>query len=445
MDKKDKNLEYSLLRNVINQMPDVFILKDKDGKFVLCNETLANFYNTTPDEMVGRDDRDFGVPKEMADFFRENIQDIIARGKTEIVYEDSRDAQSGEIRHFKSIKKPIKNEKGEDQVIVIAQDMTELINLKNRAEEGENRLSKVLEVIGEGLWDWDIGSGEVKHNKEWGVLLGFEEGAVCGTVEEFSSLLYEEDRKMVMQRIQELLDGKVSRYESTHRMVDKQGNILFVKDRGVIARYDEDGKPAQVIGSFRDITEQLKAQEEVIAKQRLEERHKLLEKQAELLHTLAVTDNLTGLKNRSYCEEAMANELHRFERMENHFSILLLDLDFFKRINDTFGHDVGDLTLVKAAETFQKLIRKSDMVGRWGGEEFLIVCPDTSLTGAEELAQKICRHLAKEDFPKVGQVCCSIGVTSSLKGDDKFSLLKRADRALYDAKKTGRNRVVVGL
>lgn len=101
-----------LLRAVVNEMPDIVIVKDESGKFLLCNRALAQLYNTTPEAMIGKDDRDFGVPAELADFFKTNVLTIMQRGETEIVFEDSRDANTGEIRHFKSIKKPFKDNLG---------------------------------------------------------------------------------------------------------------------------------------------------------------------------------------------------------------------------------------------------------------------------------------------------------------------------------------------
>ncbi|UCG18547.1 MAG: PAS domain S-box protein [Thiotrichales bacterium] len=106
--ESDVEYQSKLLKTVIDEMPDVLVLKDALGKFLLCNRTVAQLYQTEPEDMVGKDDGDFGVPKELNDKFRENVLSIMAKGETEIVYEDSRDAVTGEIRHFKSIKNPSK-------------------------------------------------------------------------------------------------------------------------------------------------------------------------------------------------------------------------------------------------------------------------------------------------------------------------------------------------
>ena len=129
-----------LLQTVIDEMPDVMVLKDADGKFLLGNQTVANLYNTTPEGMAGKDDGDFGVPQEMAAFFRQNVLAIMAKGETEVVFEDSRDALTGEIRHYKSIKRPFKTTAGENRILVIAHDITDVIRAQKKVEASEARL-----------------------------------------------------------------------------------------------------------------------------------------------------------------------------------------------------------------------------------------------------------------------------------------------------------------
>lgn len=121
----DLKEQHQLLRTVIDEIPYPVISKNWEGKFLLGNKACAELYNTTPEEMVGKDDGDFIDDKDVADFFRKNVQDIMRKGETEIVYEDSQDAETGEYRHYRSIKKPFKNAKGEDEILVIAQDITE--------------------------------------------------------------------------------------------------------------------------------------------------------------------------------------------------------------------------------------------------------------------------------------------------------------------------------
>ena len=133
-----------LLDTVLNEIPSPVVLKDHKGDFLLGNQAVATLYNTISEAMVGKHDGDFGVPKEMADFFRQNVLSIMEKGETEVVLEDSMDAATGEIRHFKSIKKPFKNNIGENQILVIATEITDIVRAQRLVKESEKRLSFVL-------------------------------------------------------------------------------------------------------------------------------------------------------------------------------------------------------------------------------------------------------------------------------------------------------------
>lgn len=161
------------------------------------------------------------------------------------------------------------------------------------------------------------------------------------------------------------------------------------------------------------------------------------------LQNLSVTDKLTQLPNRLKIDEQFAFNIESCKRYDAKFSIALLDIDHFKQVNDTYGHQIGDYVLVKLANIFSSNLRQTDMVGRWGGEEFLVLCPNSSQEETVQLAEKLRRLIEKEVFKDVGKVTCSFGVTSFRKGDAEDSILSRADESLYVAKEKGRNRVEV--
>ena len=157
---------------------------------------------------------------------------------------------------------------------------------------------------------------------------------------------------------------------------------------------------------------------------------------------LAVTDHLTGLYNRFKIEEKLQSECLRQTRNEMSFCVILLDIDKFKNVNDTYGHDVGDATLVTIANVLTKNIRQADVVGRWGGEEFLVVCPETSIEGALNLGEKLRSIIEKTNFNTIGNITCSFGVAEIYANETVKDIIKRADVALYNAKEKGRNCVV---
>ena len=159
---------------------------------------------------------------------------------------------------------------------------------------------------------------------------------------------------------------------------------------------------------------------------------------------LSITDQLTKIYNRVHLEESFKEELNRAKRYNSKFSIILLDVDHFKEVNDNYGHDIGDEILIDMAKILQKHIRATDILGRWGGEEFLIILPETDVVKAEQLAEKLRVEIENHTFVEIGKKTSSFGV-SEFKIDDESSkeIVKRADNALYEAKNLGRNRVVV--
>lgn len=155
-------------------------------------------------------------------------------------------------------------------------------------------------------------------------------------------------------------------------------------------------------------------------------------------------DALTGVKNRAAMDNALRREVELAHRQGTDLSIIVLDIDFFKRVNDDFGHAAGDQVLKLIAKTLEKSVRRSDMVFRYGGEEFVAVLSYTSEEGAKLLANRIREKIAVLDIPELGgrQITASLGVAILHKEDDAKLIFKRGDRALYRAKRLGRNRVI---
>ena len=176
-----------------------------------------------------------------------------------------------------------------------------------------------------------------------------------------------------------------------------------------------------ILWTFRDITERKLAEEN--------------------LQRMASTDSLTGLFNRQYFETELSRSLALIKRYGTNISLVMLDIDHFKEVNDTYGHDVGDKVLVEFAKRSKNILRKPDILVRWGGEEFIIILPETDVTAAGEAAERLRQNIMSEPFFHVGKVTVSLGVTGILFSDTKDSLLRRLDHALYESKRLGRNRL----
>jgi len=222
------------------------------------------------------------------------------------------------------------------------------------------------------------------------------------------------DRSFVAKLWETLEAGET--YEGEFHNVDKKGNSVWVKQTifPVMDKLDN-------ILSYRAFTK------DITDKKRIE--------------VLSITDKLTGLKNRVYLDKMYSQELKRAQRYNTPFCVMILDIDDFKKVNDTYGHLIGDTVLVQLSKLLTKYIRTSDMLGRWGGEEFLIITPQTEYRDACDLAEKLRLLISKENFDTVGQVRCSFGVGAVEKEDKTTEPVKRADDALYEAKNSGKNRV----
>jgi diguanylate cyclase (GGDEF)-like protein len=157
------------------------------------------------------------------------------------------------------------------------------------------------------------------------------------------------------------------------------------------------------------------------------------------LKHLAETDKLTGLYNRTRLERALKDELVKAERSQHKFACVLIDIDYFKEVNDTYGHTVGDEILVEMSTLILKFTRKSDTVIRWGGEEFVLICTDLDKEGVIAVCEHLRQEISAFSFSRVGHLSVSIGIALSEDSDTTDSLIQKADKALYEAKNEGRN------
>jgi two-component system, cell cycle response regulator len=161
------------------------------------------------------------------------------------------------------------------------------------------------------------------------------------------------------------------------------------------------------------------------------------------LELLATTDTLTGAYSRRKFNELVSGEVERARRYGHSLSLFILDIDHFKLVNDTHGHDAGDIVLRELADIIRAETRSADALARWGGEEFVVLAPGVGDRGCAELAERVRTAVAAHAFSGVGRVTASLGVAEYARGDTPDMLFARADRALYDAKEGGRDRVEV--
>jgi len=180
---------------------------------------------------------------------------------------------------------------------------------------------------------------------------------------------------------------------------------------------------------------------------KLEQIHLEIEqKQAELLSMnatlieLSETDKLTGLKNRRYFQEKLEEQLSNNEKSASPFSLFILDIDHFKKVNDTFGHQVGDEVLAQLAQLLKNQARSLDIVARYGGEEFVVILPETDQNEAKAIAEQL-RQAVEQAKWQTGRITVSVGIATAIKTDNETTILQRADKALYASKENGRNQI----
>ncbi len=214
---------------------------------------------------------------------------------------------------------------------------------------------------------------------------------------------------------------------------------------------EEDEKTGLDIGAidyitkpFRPAIVQARVRNHITLEQvrrKLSEAHFALELKNKELEIMASRDTLTGLHNRLYLEDLIFLELKKTERYGYPFSIILLDIDHFKQINDCYGHQTGDIVLKQLAGLLKKNSREADILFRFGGEEFLILCPNSNRQNVFSFAEKLRQKIEREPFPTVKHITASFGHTTHTTNDTIETLIERADTALYKAKESGRNQV----
>lgn len=254
---------------------------------------------------------------------------------------------------------------------------------------------------------------------------------------------YKNDLRMGVQKDRPLLRSILDKYVATlnahevHSIVNKWRTVRYQKETNYTLIW-------QIIGIalFTFLITLYWNRRLAMANRDTQQALQALDESKKEIEKLAITDKLTGLYNRAKLDDALDQEIQRAERYNHPLSVFILDADHFKEVNDQYGHQIGDLVLKELAGVLAQSIRSTDTIGRWGGEEFLVICPVTKQEDAHSLAEKIRAAVSNHLIPKVGSRTVSIGVSSLQHEDTAADLLKRADNALYEAKGSGRNNVV---
>lgn len=284
-------------------------------------------------------------------------------------------------------------------------------------------LSAAMLSIGEGIIATDHEWKIVLINKMAQMLTGCSEEQACG--QKFADTI-NLTQGQESENITDLISKVVETGESLYLpkdviLLDMQNKEYYIAG-SVSPIIGENDAITGIVFSFYDVTETREKQRRI--------------------EYLSHHDQLTGLYNRNFVEEILGTEMARADRYHQVLSMIILDLDHFKKVNDTYGHPIGDKVLKETAAITASNVRKADIPARIGGEEFIVIMPQTSAGNAMTVAEKIRVMLEQHEHPLVGKVCASFGVAERLSGESFEAWYKRADAALYQAKQGGRNRVV---
>jgi len=313
------------------------------------------------------------------------------------------------------------------------------LKIAEALRKSEESLKIAQSIAHLGHWEWDVKSGEFVCSEEMCRILGLEPGPQLVDKTVFLQAVHPDDRVRVTRHLNEVLEG--SSFDIEYRIIANNGNVRVVYSKGELFTWEKD-RQSKMIGTIQDVaifdqTKMLGVVQDITERRELQDR---LEEQAN-------TDALTGCKSRRHFFEHAAQELLRSRRYGGELSLLMLDLDHFKKINDTYGHSAGDQTLIQFVRVCLGVLRDVDAIGRIGGEEFAILLPETGSREALEIAERLCSAVAAADVTGDGAVIrftTSIGVAGLDAADTNIdTLLRRADDALYKAKHAGRNRASI--
>ncbi|WP_313033304.1 putative bifunctional diguanylate cyclase/phosphodiesterase [Massilia alkalitolerans] len=339
-----------------------------------------------------------------------------------------RDAEADPVRWLICNAYPERDEQGVlRRVVVCFTDCTALKEAEQSLQKSEERLRLVLLGSTDAYWDYDLVEEKIHYSQRWWTMLGYQPDELGCHTDLWLELMHPDDRPELLRFWKDLLEGDRETYSVEWRLRHHDGHYVPVLSRGFVTR-DARGRALRVSGTNTDLTERKQAEQRI--------------------YELANFDHLTGLPNRRLLVEELDKALARSRRSGCFGAVIFLDLDNFKLLNDTMGHDFGDMLLRQVAERLRHTVRHCDQLARLGGDEFVLVLEDLAeesreaVSEAQHVVEKLQSSLAQPYYldgrlflstPSMGVALFDGGAT------DLETILKQADLAMYRAKSEGRN------
>ncbi len=436
------------IKSLINGITDPMLLVDLDGRIILANEAVAYLMGQPSQKLIGQIMFD-GLPEKMIGTSKDYMAKVVKRGIPER-FEDEMDGKNYRHCFFPVFNSQCKVTK----IAVLSSDITESKRIEAAFKDSEERFRNVFENTASGMALVSLDGHYFLVNEALCNILGY-------SAEELSNMslhdiIHPEDLNEEIQMTQELVNDKIKNYQYEKRYVHKDGSIVWVLQTNSLVK-DSNKKPFYMIGQIQNITLQKQAEEALKqatleaekARRQAEDARELAEEARLKAELLSRTDYLTGLLNRRAFMDRLLEEANRTKRNKSTLTLILTDIDFFKKINDTYGHLAGDTVLQAFSNCLNDMSRPYDFIGRYGGEEFVICLPDVSLENGKMIAERM--RVAVEglkiylpDTNRVVNITASFGVSTSTlnKVSQMEKLIECADEAMYNAKQQGRNRVI---
>ena len=421
--------ERVFLKTLVQTIPDLIWLKDPEGVYLACNPRFERLYGTKEADILGKTDDDF-VDRALAEFFRANDRAVIAAGRPRTNEEELTFCEDGHRELVETIKTPMWDAGGRlIGVLGISRNITAARQTEAALRESESRFRTLVDLLPCGVLESDLRGQVIFANPVLERLYGYEgERCLVGRfVWEF--LADETKQEFLRNYLQSLVRDQLPpiTYYAKQRRAD--GGVIDMQADWTYRR-DQYGQLQGFIAVVTDITDRKRLQA--------------------ALQEQAIRDPLTGLFNRRYLDETLPRELSRCLRNGEPLVVAMLDLDHFKRFNDAYGHEAGDIVLRAVGDLLGKTLRASDLACRYGGEELTLILHGSTLEDAKLRLDSLRRAVRQTRIVYRGSelpaITVSIGMTAvEATETDAMALLNRADAALYQAKAQGRNRVVAAV
>jgi diguanylate cyclase (GGDEF)-like protein/PAS domain S-box-containing protein len=410
--------ELELYRSIVeNSLNEIYIFHPESLKFIAVNRGARENLGYTVEELSGMTPLDL-KPEMDLQSFRELLAPLASGEKEQILFHTVHRRKDGTLYPVE-IHVQLVEHGGEKVYVALVMDLTERRAIEHELWERERILSAIMDSAHDAIVMLD-GQGKVVFwNPAAEQLFGYSREEVLG--QELHRLLLQNEEiykvyKKAFTQFQLTGQGSVVGKTIELKGRRKDGREIHVELSLSALKIKE---AWHAVGILRDIGERKKTEEQ--------------------LYQLSITDPLTNVYNRRFFMQMLKQEIERAQRTGRSFSVIMLDLDHFKSVNDRFGHAAGDLVLKTIADAVDRRIRKTDILARWGGEEFIILLPETPVDSAANLAEELRANLSSLIMPEVGHVTASFGVAGYVPSDTVDTIVMRADHMLYEAKAAGRN------